>query len=161
MPRVRFSNAAILRRNTPLPTIISQEIANPLVLDDLRHAVGSRHRWKRVSDYCEAFAHLLLGLASILAFLAASYDQEKALLIANGIVSTMSIVLLKYSAYARAEYEERHKAVVTALQYFNVRSVPETGPGDSLIPSPRPEDPFVPSPLTSPRQCPPSPTESV
>jgi hypothetical protein len=77
--------------------------------------------------------HILLGVNSILTFLAGVYNSNEALLIAAGITSTVSIVLLKFAVYSLKESDERHHSLCEQLKYFHVQAPPPLSPSNSSI----------------------------
>ena len=102
---------------------ISPDVLHPMVHQDLLSALQARKRWLKVSNLCENLAHVGLCVTSILAFTASTY-RNPAVLFANGCCSTLSVVLLKYSAYAAGESAERHQVILKTLRYLKLRDLP-------------------------------------
>ena len=143
-------------RNTPLATdrrgirtVRDIDIdLHPTLLDDLKDSIRSRAHWKKVANVTECLAHICLGLTTILAFVASVYRQLSILLLLAGVTSALSLVLLKYSAYATNECEERHRVVCGTLKYFKVEEAlppvmsPQAG-DESIITPTHPSTPVL------------------
>lgn len=98
-------------------------IIHPAYIDDVRHAIGGRKQWKRISDVCEAGSKVLAGVSSILAFSSGVYAL-KALAFASGCAGTVGIVLSVYSGYAAGESKERTTRLNTILKQLDIEPMP-------------------------------------
>lgn len=122
-PNLNFDPPDIQIR-TSISRHLSQDVIRPEMAHELESALSSRKRWGRTANIMEAVAHVMLGLTSILSFCSGIFEN-KLLLFATGICSTLSLVLLKYAAYAQKECEERHRVVHGFLEYFDISPIPQ------------------------------------
>ena len=99
---------------------IYREIINPDLRRQFRDLATWRHRWRKISKWCEGVAHLLLGAASILAFSAGFFDSFS-LSYSSACCSTTCVALLRFAAYAAGEATERDTELAQlALNNFGV-----------------------------------------
>ena len=117
------------------------EVIEPIAVDTLEHSIKARSRWKTVSDVTEGVAHGLLGVTSILAWISGVYET-KATLFATGCCSTVSVVMLRYAAYASQQCEDYHHTLLEAMKYFDMKKkLPALEHPDSVVdttPTPTP-----------------------
>lgn len=103
---------------------VKKELIETTYYRDLKYNIRSKSRWKFVGDFTETLAHILIGIATILAFSAGFFKNEY-LSFASGCVSTASLVFIQFSSYSVRESKERTAQVNTILTKLGIDSIPD------------------------------------
>jgi hypothetical protein len=107
-----------------LHTMIEEQVINPNISDEVKSLLGSRNKWRRVSNICETSGQVLILASTILAFASGVYKCNDSLSFAAGCVNVASISLLKFSGYASNESTERNKILNELLIRCKVEPMP-------------------------------------
>ena len=134
MGNTQTSTDAETRSAGGRPPATYSDLAGPLFRDvvapdfegEVRDVVLWRHRWRKISNWVEGVAHVLLGAASILAFSAGFFDN-KYLTYASACSSTVCLALLRFSAYANNESVERNTVLTRLLKTAGIAPMPDPG----------------------------------
>lgn len=103
-----------------------RDVIAPDFEDEVRDVALWRHRWRKISNWVEGIAHVMLGAASILAFSAGFFDN-KYLTYASACSSTVCLALLRFSAYANNESVERNTVLTRLLKTVGIAPMPDPG----------------------------------
>ena len=106
------------------------------VQDDFKKTVHyllkSRKKWRKIENYSETIAHILMLFGTIMTFSAGIFDNKILSFIAGGILS-LSAALLKLAAYCHAECLERNSILNEHLTRINMKSIPLNTPQVSEV----------------------------
>jgi len=114
------------------PSDVYADLAAPIFRDiiapgyamEVRDLATWRRRWRKISNWVEGLAHVMLGAASILAFSAGFFD-DKFLSYASACSSTICLAMLRFSAYASNESVERNAALTRLLGSVGLSPMPD------------------------------------
>lgn len=112
-----------LRNYGDLGAQIFNEIIAPDFEFEVRDVVRSRFRWRKISDWVEGIAHVLLGATSILAF-SAGFFGNIYLAYAAACCSTVCLAMMRFSAYANGESIERNTILNRMLAMAGIDPMP-------------------------------------
>lgn len=110
--------------NNEFITRVKTELIEETYYKDLKYNIRSKSRWKVLSDLCETISHLLIGIATILAF-AAGFFKNEYLSFVSGCIGTFSMVFMQFSSYALRESRERTSQVNIILQKLGIDNIPD------------------------------------
>lgn len=102
---------------------VLQKIIQPAYIKDISSLVDWRFKWRKIGNYLESFSQLISLAGIILAFSAGFYDT-KVLSFYSGCAGSVSLALLKGSAYAFSESKERTDSLNAILTKLNINSMP-------------------------------------
>jgi len=102
---------------------VLQQIIQPAYIKDISSLVDWRFKWRKIGNYLECFSQLLSLVGIIFAFSAGFYD-DKSLSFYSGCMGSVSLALLKSSAYAFAESKERTGSLNTILSQLHIDTMP-------------------------------------
>lgn len=118
--------------NVPKISPVSQELANKIrtelveknYYNDVDYNINSKSRWKRISDINDTLAHIMTGLAAIMAF-AAGFFNYRILSFISGCLATLSLVFLQFASFAMKESKERTQQVNILLEQLSIDKIPD------------------------------------
>ena len=96
--------------------------------------------WYTVSKWSESAGHLLLLIASLMAFVASIYPSQ-AVMFTTGCVSVLSASLLKYSLFATQQMTQAYTEMRGFVEYADLRMPPPRV--NPVMPTPSPTTPPV------------------
>ena len=111
---------------TDLAGTLFRDVIAPDYTGEVRDVITWRHRWRKISNWVEGVAHVLLGVASVLAFSAGFFDN-KYLTYASACISTLCLAMLRFSAYANNESVERNAILTRLLNVVGIAPMPNPG----------------------------------
>lgn len=103
---------------------IQTEIIDPFIIKNIKDTSQSVYFWRKVSNYTESSAKLIIVLQSLVTFAAATYEMPY-LAFVGGSLSVISISLLGYAKYAAGESKERNTELNVLLKYKGLEQVPD------------------------------------
>ena len=98
------------------------ELINERNYSDIKLGLIGRSGWKLTGDICETLGHILVGIASILAFLAGGLNIQYLSFI-SGSISIGAILFLKFSSYAMKESKERTEIINRILTKMGINTI--------------------------------------
>ena len=102
---------------------VFRDIIAPDFNAEIRDVVAWRHIWRKLANWVEGIAHIMLGVASILAF-SAGFFNTPMLSYAAACASTVCLAMLRFSAYANNESIERNDILNNLLRTIGIDPVP-------------------------------------
>lgn len=106
-----------------------KNIIKPALLRDVKEMVRGRTLWRRVSVVSETFGKVSSAAATVLAFAAASDlaggDASRVIGFVSGSVGTMSMVMLLFANFSRAQSIERSDAINLILSNADIDPIPD------------------------------------
>lgn len=108
---------------------VRNDVLQRIVIPDYKREVEDvtvwRHRWRKIANWVEGLAQVLLGVATMLAF-AAGFFNVQYLPFAAGCFNTLCLVMLRFSAYANRESAERNAILGRLLVFLGATPPPTT-----------------------------------
>lgn len=108
---------------------LRREVVRQVVLPDqlakVRDLTASRQRWRKLANWAECSAQLVLILATGAAYAAGYYSDRSYLAFVAGCANVAVIALMRFSTYANHESAERTLILNRELEYLGVRPVPD------------------------------------
>lgn len=86
--------------------------------------VKSRALWRKIENWSETIAHILMIVSAVLSFASGQYKSIEVLPFLAGIVSVLVIALLKFANYAKNECLERNILLKPILERVGVKPIP-------------------------------------
>ena len=102
---------------------IFRNIIVPDFEEEVRDVALWRHHWRKISNCVEGIAHIMLGISSILSF-SAGFFNNMYLTYAAACSSTICLALLRFSAYANNESNERNVILTKLLNMIGITPLP-------------------------------------
>lgn len=103
---------------------VQEDIIDINLYDDIESNTRDKSRWKTIGDITEALAHIFIGATVVLSFAAGFFDL-KYLSFISGCCATVSMALLRFSAYCFKESKERTAQVNILLKYLGISPIPD------------------------------------
>ena len=119
-------NYKLMRKKKEYPNLISKikgEIIDKSYYQDVKSNIRSKNIWKYIGDISSTLSHVMLALATILAF-AAGFFKIVVLSFLSGCFSTIALSLSQFSVYALKESRERTHRVNTILNKLGISEIP-------------------------------------
>lgn len=101
---------------------IQKELIGTNDYEDIQRGLESRARWKLIADITEALGVMIAGIGTILAF-ASGFFKLEILAFLAGCAGVVSMVFIKYSAYALNECRERTMQVNMVLDKLGMAKI--------------------------------------
>lgn len=104
-------------------------IIKPSLLKDVKEMTRGRAQWRRASVVSETMGKVTSAAATVLAFAAASDlaggDASRVIGFVSGSVGTLSMVLVLFATFSRAQSIERSDAINLILDGADIDPIPE------------------------------------
>lgn len=111
--------------DTSLRDKVLREVIAPDFEREVRDVVAWRHNWRKIANWSEGIAHLLLVVATALAYSAGYFDSIRELAYAAGCVNVVVLALLRFAAYANKESSERNAILNRFLKLLGIEAMPD------------------------------------
>lgn len=118
--------------NEELTSDVLTNIVVPEYKDEIKDIIIWRRKWRKIANWAEASAQILLGMGTILAY-SAGFFNTKYLSFASGCCSTLCVILLRYSKYANGESNERNKILNDLLKKIDIDEMPNIVPNEQYL----------------------------
>jgi hypothetical protein len=115
-----------------LKNLVSDEEANniikniivPNIVKDIKQLSSTPRTWRNISNFTQTLSHISAAVGIVFSFCSAAYGITD-WGIYGGIASTLSVILNKFSDYAKKESKERTEELNIILTQFKISSVPD------------------------------------
>lgn len=102
---------------------IINNIISPYNIRTLSELLSNRNFWRRMGNYVEAIAVLLIVVSTVFSFAAGVYDQEDFSFVA-GLTNTIGLSLKGFIVYAYRESKERTRQANRLLTHYGIEELP-------------------------------------
>ena len=90
---------------------------------DINDIINWKYRYRKIGDYFGSMSQIITLSATVVAF-SAGYLDEKMLSFIAGCLGSVSLALLKASAFSYKESSERNTQLNTLLEKYNFKEIP-------------------------------------
>lgn len=111
---------------TTLAGGLFRDVVAPSFVAEVRDVTAWRHHWRKIANWVEGVAHLLQGVASVLAF-SAGFFNDLYLTYASACVGTVCLAMLRFAIYANNESVKQNIILSRLLSAAGVSPMPDPG----------------------------------
>jgi hypothetical protein len=145
--RVRAAGPSLGADYDELRVRVLHDEVIPDFLREVQDVIVWRWRWRKIANWAEGIAHLLLAAATVLVYSAGYFDKVAYLAYVAGCVNVGVLALLRIAAYANKESSERNVILNRHLRLLGLSEMPDItadldtaggSPREDAAPWPRP-----------------------